>query len=720
MGGKKKYYYEPQIGVKPRQKFFMDASCLAILASIAIVVTSLYISQERNFHWWIDWYAATIQVATAFQRSPAEAMQQIVMSLAQERNRLYTLPLIPFILLFGHSRLVYQISLALVYLLPLTLVLGGIANQLIPVYSQTVFWSTALLTLLIPVSWIPTLIGIPDTGGALLIGLAALIYLQDIRLKRWWRIPAIGFLIALAVLCRRHFIYGGIAFLGALAVNPFLFFAAEARRNLHVAWWNLLGYGIRVGLTAAVCLTTLAVVAWNFTHSALTTDYRTLYTSWSFPFNQIVCLYASFYGWGTWAIAIAGLSLGILTRTVVLPALRFIVFLGVFSLIAWLVVLRYANVFYSLHITPLVVIGLTMFIWTIWFRLKGKSRILVLSVVGCYLACNAIVGLTPIGNFDSFFRPLFALSMPPLVRTDVSEVARAVAYLRHQAAKHEPIYVVGYQRLQFNPNMLRAAEWSIYGKRILNILAAPQVDSRDYYPVETLLQAQYVLVPVPLPTYPGNLTQVPAVGEWLPDSDVKVIKVVFDLFDRNWEIARDFKRLPVQFFLERGAVLNVYQRTRPTSLKTAVQTLHAMQQQIGRRPGGQLDWMSLGQPPERASIGRNPNGTYALGINLDGRTSSQSTSFLYLGALPERVNVSATINFSGDCAARIRSALLDDRGDEIGSAETVRSHRDPSSLAMSVQGKNRAYLLLDISNENNDAAHHCSLQIDKILVSSKE
>ena len=113
-----------------------------------------------------------------------------------------------------------------------------------------------------------------------------------------------------------------------------------------------------------------------------------------------------------------GFSSGIITRVLSLPTLSFIWLFGIFSLIEWLIVLRYANVFYSLHLTPVVVMGLAAFVWTTCLKLKGKVRTLMLGAAGCYLVSNLVIGLTPIGSFNHPLRPLFALNIPPLVRTD--------------------------------------------------------------------------------------------------------------------------------------------------------------------------------------------------------------------------------------------------------------------------------------------------------------
>ena len=751
-----------------------NAACFVVLALLTLTITILYIASERNFHWWIDWYSATMQVVTALRESPSEAMQLVQDSLVRERNRLFTLPLVPFILIFGESRLVYHISLALVYLLPLALAMGAIATeliptphsysgyfitskQLLPVYQRLIFWSTAFLTLLIPVNWSSTFIGIPDTGGTLLLGLAAFLYLQELRLKQWWRVPLIGVLIGLSVLLRRHFAYGSIAFLGAITLQAFVVLVIQIRQKRRFPWQSLLATTIRLILIAAIAFATLITIAPDFTYKALTMNYRTLYQSWSFPVGDMVNLYASFYGWGTWLLVVIGFSASILTRTVPLPTITLIGLWGIFSLIVWIGILRYANVFYSIQVTPLVIIGLATFLWTTWSRLVGRVRTVMLSVAGCYLIGNLVLGLTPIATITQAFHPLFAISLPPLVRTDYDEVVRLVNALRQLAPHNEPIYVVGYQRLQLSPSVISAAERVVYGRegRILNILPAPQVDSRDQYPLETLLQAQYVVVPNPLAEYPNDLTKVPIVGEWLPNKEIGVVRVVFEAFTQNWEIVGDFQRLPVQFKLENGSVVSLYQRIRPTSVSTAVRTLSTIQQYIGERPGGQRNWMALNQPLEQSFANRNLNNTYRLvaykeerdGItqsipnpssllpattpvqattelpNLIQDTSSTSElgqSFLYLGSLPNDAEVIGKVTFLDNPCVRLslRLAMFNQDGKIVGSTESDYSPDNSSSFRLSIHGKDPVYLLLNVVGyDNQNTLNSCTLVINSLKVS---
>ena len=478
------------------RKFLIDGFFLFLVVLVTVAVTSIYVSSEHTFYWWdyAGYNTATVNTANLFRDSPDKAWRGVIESLSKEKNLLISLPLVPFILLFGESRLSYILSVSLIYVLSFRLLLGAISAKLIPVYSRRVFWSTVLLSLLIPMSWIPTLRGYLDTGGCVFVALAILVYLQDVKLKSWWKIPLIGFLLAAAILWRRHFAYSAIAFFGAATLQVFIEFivliyprarAFSSSKDKDVAvpfpYRCLLESAVKLGLIAVTSLTILMLVAGDFTRSALTVDYRNLYVAWSLPVNDILTRYADFYGLGTWLLVLIGFSAGILARTLVPAAAIFVSLFGVLSLIEWLLVLRYGYLHYTIHITPIALLGISTFFWTTWLTLKGKVRYFMLGAAGLYLVLNAAVGLIPL---KSDLSRLFMANFPPLVRSDYDEVVKLVEFLRKLAPNQEPIYIVGASN-NFNANILRQANRKLNppeGWWKLNTIGRPQIDSRDTYP----------------------------------------------------------------------------------------------------------------------------------------------------------------------------------------------------------------------------------------------
>ncbi|WP_445174629.1 hypothetical protein [Microcoleus sp.] len=142
------------VSFKLPRKYLIDVFFLFLLVLVTVAVTSIYISSEHTFYWWdyAGYNTATVNTANLFRDSPDKAWRGVIESLSKEKNLLISLPVVPFIFLFGESRLSYILSVSLIYVLPFRLLLGAISAKLIPVYSRRVFWSTVLLSLLIPMS----------------------------------------------------------------------------------------------------------------------------------------------------------------------------------------------------------------------------------------------------------------------------------------------------------------------------------------------------------------------------------------------------------------------------------------------------------------------------------------------------------------------------------------------------------------------------------------
>jgi len=719
------------VSFKLPRKFLIDGFFLFLVVLVTVAVTSIYVSREHTFYWWdyAGYNTATVNTANLFRDSPDKAWRGVIESLSKEKNLLISLPLVPFILLFGESRLSYILSVSLIYVLPFRLLLGAISAKLIPVYARRVFWSTVLLSLLIPMSWIPTLRGYLDTGGCVFVALAILVYLEDVKLKSWWKIPLIGFLLAAAILLRRHFAYSAIAFFAAATLQALIEFIVliypresalsspqDKEGVMRFPYRCLFESAVKLGLIAVTSLTILMLVAGDFTRSALTVDYRNLYVAWSLPVNDILTRYADFYGLGTWLLVLIGFSAGILTRILVPAVAIFVSLFGVLSLLEWLLVLRYGYLHYTIHITPIALLGLSTFFWTTWLTLKGKVQYFMLGAAGLYLVLNAAVGLIPL-KID--LPRLFMANFPPLVRSDYDEVVKLVEFLRKLAPNEEPIYIVGASN-NFNANILRQANRKLNppeGWWKLNTIGRPQIDSRDTYPLPELLQAEYAVVAVPFQQV------LPTDEQVLRSHEQDVVKVVYDAFTQNWEIARHFQLLPEQFKLENGVTVSVYRRMRPTDTATAVRTLDAMQRQIVDRPGTQLDWISLHQSiytSANYSVSQESDNLYKIVTHPIKNSKKLDTSFLYLGSISDKAKVTGKLNLPNKQCPRIalRLTLWDKQGKLVDSAEMAYSQKSAISLNLLVEGKNPIYLLLEVlSSSKQDLTNQCQLEINKLAVS---
>ncbi|NEP03875.1 MAG: hypothetical protein F6K25_24250 [Okeania sp. SIO2G4] len=702
-----------------QSSFQINSIIFLIVVLIITLITSIYVSNEHTIYWWdfVGYQNAANNLTNLFRASPPRAIDDILGSLSQQKNYLVVLPLIPFLYLFGNQRIVYILSINLVYLLPFSLLVGSIATKLIPVLSRWVFWSTVAIALLIPMTWSPSLRGYPDIGATLFILLGILIYLQNIRLTAWWQIPVIGLCLGISIVLRRHFAYSAIAFLAAVSCQTMINFLTTFN-SVNNSWKRLLENAIKISLISLSSFLTISIFAWGFIQSSLTENYRTLYAAWSLSIPDIFWRYACFYGLITLLLVAMGFSVGILTKSLIPSTTIFILLFGIFSLAEWLILLRYGNIHYSLHFTPIIVLGLASFIWTTINIFPDKTRLIILSLTGILLLGNFVLGITTIGKFNNSLRPLFATNFSPLIRSDYDQVLRLSDYLSKLAKNRELVYVAASSNL-FNANIIRNANRIINPESWSNLraISKPHIDTRDTYPLPELLEAQYIVIANPFQKVLLTDEQV------LKPGQQDLVKFVYDAFTQNFPIAQDFRKLPEEFILDGGITVSFYQRFRPTSVETAVQTLSAVQKQIPQRPGRQLDWMSLNQSPyityNYSAVTQISENGYKLMTDPSDTTKQTSKYFLYLGQISESVKITGQLNFlNQECdGLSLAFSSLDEQGNLLDTTANNYFPGDLSDFNFSLAGKNSVYLLLEnMTIDKDELTNKCGWVINDLVV----
>jgi hypothetical protein len=257
---------------------------------------------------------------------------------------------------------------------------------------------------------------------------------------------------------------------------------------------------------------------------------------------------------------------------------------------------------------------------------------------------------------------------------------------------------------RLNDSLLEVAQQQIYRKKFLEILDTPDIDSRDYYPLDSLLKAQYVVIATPFQYH-------------LPPQEQDVVKVVVDAFTESWNFSQDFRQLPEQFNLEEGVKVIVYERIRPTSSERILQTIQLMQQRIQPKPLRQGDWMVFSQN-QSGKIDIQPNGATTLQAVL---TTPEPTSFLYFGLIPKKVKINGEITglkCTNASKLVIRLAILNQQGKPINTTESLVSSATPTPFSLSLPRKDAAYFLLNLINQDTgNTSESCSIDIQNVNVS---
>ena len=685
-----------------------DGLLLLALLAVVISVSRAYVSQERWFYYWDQAVHQDIawQTAQAFGESWRAGLASVARSFNNDYNALFAIPFIPFMRGLGDTRLAFVTALSVVCLCPLALSLGVLATRLVSGSRRAVFWTGVWIALLVPINWVPTLRGFPDALPASLVVLALSIVLSE-RGLHWQRGAALsGALLAMAAILRRHFAYADLALFETVALYGLIrvttALSAGTTRWREEARVTLL-WLVVAGATAGGVLLT---IGYGFVRRVMPFDFGALYRAYENATCVVLLSFLKPYGWLSLIAATAGLLLGALAGVTRRRRVAFLTLFGAVSGLQWLLVVRQVGENYTLHFTPVVVMGLLMFGWSLW-RHASRGWRPVLAVATCVcLVTNGVLALSTLKfGKDAAWRPLLAGQWEPLRRYDYNAILNLVRFLREHAAEDKRVFVAASSHV-INPDILRHAEWTHFpkGPESLNVLRVPEVDTRDEYPVGALVAAAFVVTAEPFQSH-------------LPEDEQNTVRVAHDIFALNVAVARDFARLPDRFPLLAGTTVSVFQRTRETTLYAALDALRIAQEYLPRRPGTQSDWVVVGGPYPSWLV-RLPDGTASWTAHPTPRGYLPPTAAVTAEAPPAVVQVSGAVDFVD---ARCPGTTLTFSGEKTGSApwllaEVQRRPGEDGHFQLRLDSKGADRLLLNLLNYTEYALFdHCLLRVHLVL-----
>jgi hypothetical protein len=274
----------------------------------------------------------------------------------------------------------------------------------------------------------------------------------------------------------------------------------------------------------------------------------------------------------------------------------------------------------------------------------------------------------------------------------------------HDLTPHqEALYLVGSSPV-FNNSLIVSADKELYGENNsqLYILQTPTLDSQDWYPLEQFLEAKYVILAQP---FQHNI----AIEE------TNVEKVIYDIFEQNWQIAADFEQLPLEFDLENNTKLVIYKRIHKTPAAIAWKTFIQMQEVIGDRPGSQKPWIIL-NPDFKTSI-LPQSKTYTLSTYFNEQNYDQILDILWIDPLPNPLILTGLPRFSSDLCPEfnLRFSWINSQGEPETFSETNFSFYNAPSFELPLQNSPEGYLNLSLRvNHPNLFTTPCYLGIDQL------
>lgn len=595
-----------------------------------IAVASWLVLSSKIFYFWDNrhYQQITFDAWQAAEEGFKAWRRHIRATLVDDYNALFTLPLTPAMALFGPSRLVFILSIALLYFFPLALLCGLIGRELCRNRPTMLVLLITLIVITLAAPWQALVLGYPDFAAALTLSGAIYLYLRDRALKRLSALFVIAGLIALTILLRRHFAYAGLAFI--IAAGLVCLAIRWHQQGLAQAVFNT---GWRIGLLGLATVAVMFLIAPDFTRRALVENYREMYSAYWQPLNLVFAFFHDRLGLLGPILALAGYLYTWRRHLLDSAGLAFIALLGGFWLLLWLTLVRQNGPQYMLHLFPLLLgVGQGLLVYTLWQGRRWQHALAV-GIVGLigFSCANTfwLYNRTPATLQAVFPDPVLPLTDHAL---DYAQYQRLLNTLQTRLQHRERLYLA-VSHGAMNRDVLLSAEEQLYGTHKLQqqLLLTPDVDSRDWLPLHELLQADFIAITVPFIPH-------------LPAREQDIVRVVMQAFVEDWPFSRDFKQVEqFSFQAVNGFQLLLYQRLQPTPLTTALDTFWRMRTQVEPTGWWQQPWLNL-----RADQGWQVSGRVGeVNRLLSTANAAESRLLAYYPAVSGTLNLQARIQASG-------------------------------------------------------------------------
>ncbi len=708
----------PSLWLLPIKSLFHRLSKMDVWLGIVLFIymtllSIIYVAHEHAFYYWdySGYQAMSLRAYLAWQTSFAAGVKSIIASLGSEYNYLFTLPLTLLYPILGHSRLTYILGIVWFYQFPYALCIGAIAKNLAKQRKHLMFWLATWIVALTPMAWAPTLRGYPDIAAASFVALACLLFIKDVNLKSISTYLGIGFALAAAALLRRHFIYDILVFYATVGLWKLFVTYREGYPSSQTLAGRLLN-SIKMtsrkmfllGFSITIFMATLGL---PLLIKVLHNNYPQLYLSYEINSAQTFLAYIEYFGVGTWILCLSGFGVTLLSEayTHYRASSLFLAMFGLLNMATWILVVKNAATHYTLHFLIFITLGIALLLHR--FIVPQAQKHMVRFALGMisWLIINLIYSLASPINAPAGFMAVFSKKYTPLYRSDYSEIVAMIAHLRERTTPEQPIYVAAASGL-LNDDLLKNAEEVLYGSHQLNFLKIPVIDSRDEFPLEDLLSAQWVLITDPVEYGIRN------------PNEQKVVSSVVEAFIQGWEIAGSFELEPVTWQLSDGASVRLYHRSHPTNLQVALQTYTRLTNLITRRPQSQPSWVAHQQNgPEITETSSN---FYHLQVKTSANSSDpeQGWFYLYTGPPSPTLGWAGTWSYSGSstCPPTVITAeLYNDQGLLMTSSHLATAlPNNEGNLKALHNLPSRGWWVLHLATENKLAIKEqqdCSLQV---------
>lgn len=520
---------------------------LTIAIANAIIIN--YVNSEQTVYYWDlsgYWKNSISLIDLLHTEGPISVIKAIIESLSTDYNYLPLVPMLPFLLLFGTSRLAFILITLNLYVIPFALIMTSAVSSLfsqsihkIKSYSKPLIFSIFVFSTSI---LIPVINGRPD---AICLVVIALIFhlIARTRLECISNYLILGVFTFLLILLRRYFaIWGVCLYIGIFITKTILNF--HHFKNKRVFLSKTIKLGLKLLLSGILLLFLMLIVAPSLLNRYLTGGYGDAYSGYLLgDFLDQIMLFIRYYG---------------------------IIFLTLTLIALFIIYLRHRKSPSSEITTIFLITSLFSFLLFTRIQTLGDQHMYLFAPFFCFLIALLVVFLGQSNNklirYTSILPSIIVLSLSiysftgirstecsnlcyvtglsevirPVYRNDIAKLKELDSFLSTQMKDNDYVYILSSSDV-FNDDLL--ANLNLPTPPKYNISGVKHVDKRDGFPYY-FFDATYVIVADPIQTH-------------LQDGSQDVIVYLADSILKG-----DAKNLELltSFNLENNVTLNVYHK----------------------------------------------------------------------------------------------------------------------------------------------------------------
>lgn len=275
-------------------KKFIKNKWLWLLIALTIISTFIccyYVYYEDNVYVYdyVGYQLKNNLLAETIKLDPLKAINDIIFSIRNlDYNMVPVIFLAPLNLLFGSSRIIYELSITIFFIVPVCfLLIYFIYNNLRKDKNNNVIMIVfiSLLTLTFTKWWSPSLRGLPDIIGVL--PLIALIFclknVSFLEKNNPFKLVLIGILVYLPFLCRRWYAYNIVAFYGSLFTVELLIFLKSDQKTKIIKFKNAIINFLLSGISTISCA---LIFQFPLINHIINENYSNSYSAFQIEFSQ--------------------------------------------------------------------------------------------------------------------------------------------------------------------------------------------------------------------------------------------------------------------------------------------------------------------------------------------------------------------------------------------------------------------------------------------------